>query len=186
MATRASRNIRHTIPVVLTLTTTVTLKFASKSDPQNRRSGANFDFTATAPFFSSGTVEVPLGECSDRFRFPSGTVTLAETPMIDDVVSKVTAFSYDIDGEYINELKSWIRPDLNANIGIMAGDVSLETVATFDQRRSFAGPVEDLQDRRFGYPDRYALQLYGNRWEHSQYVHSGSGSARRGWLLRVG
>ena len=91
-----------------------------------------YDFTATAPLgFSSGTIEVPLGECSGPVQVPSGTVTLTETPVIGVAVSNVTAVAYDQLGHYVDELESWIEPDLYATVGVMTGDVEQETLATF-------------------------------------------------------
>ena len=94
-----------------------------------------YDFTVTAPFFSSGTIQVPLGECSGPIQVPSATLanpdTITESPVIGVLVSDVTAIAYNSLGMQINQLANWTLPDLNAGVGVQAGDVSLETVATF-------------------------------------------------------
>ena len=101
-----------------------------------------YDFTATAPFFSSGTIEVPLGECSGAVQVPSGTVTLTETPTIGVAVSNVTAYAYDGLGHYVDELESWIEPDLYATVGVMTGDLAQETLATFTNYAASPGQLK--------------------------------------------
>jgi hypothetical protein len=105
-----------------------------------------YDFTVTAPFFSSGTIQVPLGECSGPVEVPGATppapVTITESPVIGVLVSDVTAFSYNQLGQYVNELINWSEPDLNATVGVQAGDESLETLATFT---NYAAPPGALK-----------------------------------------
>ncbi len=94
-----------------------------------------YDFTVTAPFFRSGPIQVPLGDCSGPIQVPSATLpnadTITETPVLGVLVSDVTAIAYNSLGMEINQLGSWTLPDLNATVGVQAGDVSLETVAIF-------------------------------------------------------
>jgi hypothetical protein len=101
-----------------------------------------YDFTATAPFFSSGTIEVPLGECSGAIQVPSGAVTVTETPVLGVAVSNVTAYAYDPLGHYVDELESWIEPDLYATVGVMTGDVEQETLATFTNYAASPGQLK--------------------------------------------
>ena len=115
------------------------------SDPANPVSGT-FGFTATAPFFSSGQFEVPVGFCSGPIQVPAtnphGVVTVKETPTIGDLVSNVTAFSYDQYGFYVDELKSWTLPDLHADVYVVPGDIELETVATFTNYAASPGQLK--------------------------------------------
>jgi hypothetical protein len=96
-----------------------------------------YDFTVSGPFFTSGPapIQVPLGECSGPVQVPAATLsnpdTITEAPVIGVLVSDVTAIAYNSLGMQINQLASWTLPDLNAGVGVQAGDVSLETVATF-------------------------------------------------------
>jgi hypothetical protein len=96
-----------------------------------------YDFTVSGPFFSSGPtpIQVPLGECSGPVQVPSATLqnpdTITESPVLGVLVSDVTALAYNSLGMQINQLANWISPDLNASVGVQAGDVSLETIATF-------------------------------------------------------
>ncbi|MGA9352159.1 MAG: hypothetical protein WBV46_00615 [Terriglobales bacterium] len=89
-----------------------------------------FDFTVTAPYFSSGTVSVPVGECSGPVQVPSGTVTISEAPVAGVAVSDVTAYSYD--PGYTDQLVAWTAPNPSATVTVEPGnDVALETIATF-------------------------------------------------------
>jgi len=91
-----------------------------------------FDFTVTAPLFSSGTLSVPVGECSGPIQVPPGTVTVTETPQAGVSVSDVTAYSYTSGGSYDDELVSWTSPNPYATVGVQSGNnVALETIATF-------------------------------------------------------
>jgi len=107
------------------------VEICKQGDTTNPPPNQLYQFTVTAAGFTSGQLEVPLGDCSGSVQVPSGTVTITETPVIGVLVDNVTAYSYDQYGNYINELLTWTPPDLNANVGVMPGDVSLETVATF-------------------------------------------------------
>ena len=94
-----------------------------------------YDFTITGPFFNSGPIQVPLGDCSGPIQVPAATLpntdTITETGVLGVLVSDVTAIAYNSLGMEINQLGSWTLPDLNATVGVQAGDVSLETLATF-------------------------------------------------------
>lgn len=117
------------------------IEVCKQSNPSHPVTGI-FDFMVKAPLFSSGTVEVPVGECSGSIQVPSGTVTITETPVIGVAVSNVTATSYNQDGFPVNELISWTAPDLNATVTVVPGDVALETLATFT---NYAAPPGQLK-----------------------------------------
>ena len=106
------------------------LEICKASDPAYPVMGL-FTFTATIFTFSSGPIMVPVGDCSGAVQVPSGTVTITETPTLGVLVDNVTAYSYNILGQYVDELLGWTEPDLNATVGVQPGDVSLGTVATF-------------------------------------------------------
>jgi hypothetical protein len=107
------------------------IEICKQSNPEYPVSGI-FDFTVTAPLFSSGTIQVPVGECSGAVQVPSGVVALTEAPTIGALVSNVTACSYNQFGQCVPDLISWTLPDLYAtDVPVAAGDVSLETLATF-------------------------------------------------------
>jgi hypothetical protein len=117
------------------------VEICKKSNPSYPVRGI-FDFTVTAPFFSSGTIEVPVGECSGAIQVPSGTVTITETPKIGVAVSNVTAYSDNQGGFHVPELKSWTAPNLNATVGVKPGGVSGETLANFT---NYAAPPGQLK-----------------------------------------
>src|ERR1019366_4425729 len=106
------------------------VEICKQSDPLHPVTGI-FDFTATIPFFSSGTIEVPVGQCSGSIQVPSGAVTVTESPVLGVAVSNVTAYAYDELGFYHDELNSWSQPDLHAIVNVMAGDEDEETLTTF-------------------------------------------------------
>jgi hypothetical protein len=72
-----------------------------------------FDFVATAAYDFTTEIAVPVGSCSGPIQVPAaephGTVTITERPTIGDLVSNVTAFSYDQYGFYVDELFIWRR-----------------------------------------------------------------------------
>jgi hypothetical protein len=115
------------------------------SDPSHPVTGT-FEFTATAPFFSSGDLKVPVGYCSGPVEVPAadprGVVTVTEKPVLGDLVSNVTAYSYDQYGFKIDELKSWTLPELHADVYVVPGNIDLETVATFT---NYAAPKGQLK-----------------------------------------
>ena len=106
------------------------VEICKASDPAYPVTGL-FTFTATIFTFSSGPITVPVGECSGAIQVPSGNVTITETPVLGVLVDDVTAVAYNSLGQQIPELLAWTEPDLNATVGVQAGDVSLETLATF-------------------------------------------------------
>jgi hypothetical protein len=114
------------------------IEVCKRSNPAHPVTGI-YDFTATAPYFSSGTLEVPVGECTGAVQVPSGTVTVTETPVIGVAVSKVTAYSDNQGGFRVPELISWTAPDLNATVGVVPGDVALETLVTFTNYKAPPG-----------------------------------------------
>ncbi|MGA2905418.1 MAG: hypothetical protein ABSD98_16445, partial [Candidatus Korobacteraceae bacterium] len=107
-----------------------------------------YDFTVYGPRFNTGPtpIQVPLGDCSGPIQVPSAPLsnpdTIVESPVLGVLVSDVTALAYNSLGMQINELANWTSPDLNAGVGVQAGDVSLETVA------KFTSPVRVLQSVR--------------------------------------
>jgi len=101
-----------------------------------------YDFTAAAPLFSTGTVQVPLGGCSGSIQVPAGALNLSETPVSGVLVSDVTAYSYNQLGQYVNELINWTQPDLSAVVGVMPGDISLETEAIFTNYSASPGQLK--------------------------------------------
>jgi hypothetical protein len=117
------------------------LEICKQSNPEFPVNGT-FDFTATAPFFGSGTIAVPVGECSGAVQVPSGQVTVTEAPTIGDLVSDVTACSYNVFGQCVPDLISWTPPDLYATIPVNPGDISEETLATFT---NYAAPPSQLK-----------------------------------------
>jgi hypothetical protein len=117
------------------------VEICKKSDPAHPVTGT-YDFTATASFFTSPTIQVPVGQCSGSVQVPSGAVTVTETPVVGVAVSNVTAYSYDDLGFYVDELNSWLPPELHAIVNVVAGDVDLETLATFT---NYAAPPGQLK-----------------------------------------
>jgi hypothetical protein len=106
------------------------LEICKQTDPVRRVSGI-FDFVATAPFFNSGVIEVPVGECSGAIAAPAGTVTLTEAPAIGGAVSNISAYGYNQNGYKVNRLLSSNIPNQTANVTVVQGGINLETVATF-------------------------------------------------------
>ena len=117
------------------------VEICKQSDPEYPVTGT-FDFTATAPLFSSGTIQVPVGECSGPVQVPAGQVTLTEAPTVGALVSDVTACSYNVFGECIPDLISWTQPDLFATVPVTQGGVSLETLATFTNYAASPGQLK--------------------------------------------
>jgi hypothetical protein len=100
-----------------------------------------FDFTITAPQYSSGPLSVPVGECSGPIQVPSGTVTVTETPTSGDTLSSVSAYSYTASGSYVDQLVAFpAQNPLNSSAAEVAtvpgNDVALETIATFTNSSS--------------------------------------------------
>jgi len=111
------------------------LEICKAASTQNPPPNQLYDFTVTAPLFSSETIQVPLGDCSGPIQVPSATLpnvdTITESPVIGVLVSDVTAIAYNPLGQQFNQLGTWMLPDLNAGVGVQPGDVSLGTIATF-------------------------------------------------------
>ena len=116
------------------------IELCKQTDPDYPVSGT-FNFTLTAPFFSTGPIGVPVGSCSPPIGVPSGIVTITEAPQIGVAVENVTAYS---DGPFgqIDELDSWTPPEQTATVTVMPGGVNLETVATFT---NYAAPPGTLK-----------------------------------------
>ncbi|MFZ3341703.1 MAG: hypothetical protein WA213_12520 [Terriglobales bacterium] len=109
------------------------VEVCKQSNPSFPVSGT-FNFTVTAPQFSSGPVSVPVGKCSGAIQVPSGTVAISESQQTGVSVSDVNAYSYS--PGYTNELVAWPAPNPTnpyaAEVNIQPGnDVALETIATF-------------------------------------------------------
>ena len=101
-----------------------------------------FDFTATAPFFNSGVIEVPVGECSGAIQAPSGTVTLTEAPAIGAQTSVISAYGYNQNGYRVNRLLTSNPAEQTATVSVVEGGVNLETIATFT---NYAPPPGSLK-----------------------------------------
>ena len=117
------------------------VEICKQSSPARPVSGT-FDFTATAPFFSSGNLEAPVGYCTGPIRVPAGTVTLTEAPAIGAGVSEISAYGHDQRGNKVNRLDSSDLPDQTATVTVVPGGVELETVATFT---NYAPPPGQLK-----------------------------------------
>ena len=127
------------------------VEICKQSNPNYPVTGT-FDFMATAPFFNSGTIQVPVGECSGPVEVPSGQVTVTETPTIGDLVSDVTACSYNEFGECVPDLISWTLPDLYATVPVATGGVSSETLTTFTNYAAFPGQLKVCKIAGLGTP----------------------------------
>jgi len=127
------------------------IEICKQSNPEYPVTGT-FDFTATAPQFSSGTIQVPVGECSGPVEVPSGQVTVTEAPTIGDLVSDVTACSYNEFGECVPDLVSWTLPDLYATVPVATGDSSLETLVTFTNYAASPGQLKVCKIAGLGTP----------------------------------
>ncbi len=118
------------------------IEICKQSNPEYPVSGI-FDFTVTAPLFSSGTIQVPVGECSGAVQVPSGEVTVTEAPTIGDLVSNFTACSYNQFGQCLPDLISWTLPNLYAtDVPVNAGGVSEETIATVTNYTASPGQLK--------------------------------------------
>ena len=117
------------------------LEICKQSNPYYPVTGT-FDFTATAPQFGTPTIQVPVGECSGPVEVPSGQVTVTEAPTIGDLVSDVTACSYNEFGECVPDLIGWTLPDLYATVPVASGGVSSETLTTFTNYAAFPGQLK--------------------------------------------
>jgi hypothetical protein len=127
------------------------IEICKQSNPNYPVTGI-FDFTATAPYFSSGSIEVPVGECSGAVEVPSGQVTVTEAPTIGDLVSDVTACSYNEFGECVPDLISWTLPDLYATVPVATGGVSSETLTTFTNYAASPGQLKVCKIAGLGTP----------------------------------
>ena len=139
-----------------------------------------YGFTVTAPLFSTGTLQIPLGECSGSIQvpaaIPNGTVTITETPTIGDLVSNVTAYSYNQLGQYVNELPAggWTEPDLYANVNVVPGDISLETEAIFTNYAAQPGQLKICKIAGPGVPVGTPFYFfYGPFWQDEITVEAG-------------
>ena len=117
------------------------IEICKQSDPAHPVTGT-YTFTATASFFTGSPVQVPVGQCSGVQQVPSGAVTLTEAAVLGIAVDDVTAYSYNDLGYYVDQLNTWLRPQLHATVNVAAGDVDLETIATFT---NYAAPPGQLK-----------------------------------------
>ncbi|MGA7462494.1 MAG: hypothetical protein WBW69_19830 [Candidatus Korobacteraceae bacterium] len=118
------------------------VEICKQGNPEYPPPNQLYDFTATAPLFSSGTIQIPLGECSGAIEVPSGQVTVTEAPTIGVLVSDVTACSYNVFGECVPDLISWTQPDLFATVPVTQGGVSSETLTTFTNYAASPGGLK--------------------------------------------
>ncbi len=122
------------------------VEICKQGDPNYPPPNQIYDFTVTAPLFSTGTIQVPLGECSGPLHVPGATapnsVTITEAPVVGVLVDNVTAYSYDGQGFKIPELDKWTEPDLFATVYVEPGDVAQETLATFTNYAAQPGQLK--------------------------------------------
>ena len=128
------------------------VEICKQGNPEYPPPNQLYDFTATAPLFSSGTIQVPLGECSGAIEVPSGQVTITEAPTIGVLVSDVTACSYNVFGECVPDLISWTQPDLFATVPVTQGGVSSETLTTFTNYAASPGQLKVCKIAGLGTP----------------------------------
>ena len=120
------------------------VEICKASDPAYPVTGV-FTFTASIFTFTSGPIMVPVGDCSGGIQVPSGNVTITETPKLGILADDVTAIAYNSLGQQIPELISWTEPDLNATVGVQAGDVVAgDSRDLYELHGAVRWPVEDL------------------------------------------
>ncbi|HEY5176043.1 MAG TPA: hypothetical protein VII95_10830 [Terriglobales bacterium] len=101
-----------------------------------------FTFTAINGGFNSGPLTVPVGACTAPIQVPSGTVTINEAVRLGYEVTNIGAYGYNVFGQRENRLLSSNLPFQTANVRVVAGDVSTETVATFTNCASGPGELK--------------------------------------------
>src|SRR5208283_5304124 len=82
------------------------IEVCKQSNPSLPVTGT-FDFTISAPQYSSGPIPVPVGDCSGPIQVPGGTVTVTETPQSPITVTGVSAYSYNASGGLVDQIVAW-------------------------------------------------------------------------------
>ena len=90
-----------------------------------------FTFTAAIGGFNSGPLSIPVNACTGAIQGPSGTVTINEGLQLGIDVTAISAFGYNSNGFKQNRLLSDNLPHRSANVTVVPGGSTLETVATF-------------------------------------------------------
>jgi len=91
----------------------------------------NFTFTASNSGFNSGPLSVPVNACTGAIQLPSGTVSINEWLQLGVHVTAISANGYNKDGGNENRLVSDDLPFRNANVTVVPGDSTLETLVTY-------------------------------------------------------
>ncbi len=102
----------------------------------------NFSFTATNSGDVVGPFQVPVNACSGPMQIPNGVVNIKEAARSGVVLQSVVAYDYDYFGNQINALYSENLPFTNANVNVVSGDVSTETVVGFTNCMSGPGELK--------------------------------------------
>jgi hypothetical protein len=101
-----------------------------------------FTFEATNSGFDSGPLSIPVNACSGPIQIPNGTVTIHEAQQLGILVSNITAYDYDYQGNQISALLSFNLPFQTGNVNVVSGDVSTETVVGFTNCKSGPGELK--------------------------------------------
>jgi len=99
-----------------------------------------FNFTASISGDVIGPLSVPVNACSGPIQIPNGAVNVQESQKVGVVLEEVMAYDYDYFGDQTNALISQNLPFTNANVNVVSGDVSTETIANFTN--CLSGPGE--------------------------------------------
>lgn len=101
-----------------------------------------FNFTASNAGDVIGPLSVPVNACSGPIQIPNGTVNIKEAQQLGVVLDGVAAYDYDYFGNQINALLSENLPFTNANVNVVSGDISTETVVGFTNCLSGEGELK--------------------------------------------
>jgi hypothetical protein len=101
-----------------------------------------FNFTATNQGTTVGPLSIPVNACSAPIQIPNGTVNIKETQRLGVVLNGVIAYNYDYFGNQISVLLSENLPFTNANVNVVSGDISTETVVGFTNCASGPGELK--------------------------------------------
>jgi hypothetical protein len=101
-----------------------------------------FTFTATNDTYTSGPISIPVNACSGPIETPAGTVTVNELVRLGIDVTAISAFGYNQYGFRENRLQSDNLPFRTANVTVVPGDSSLETVVTFTNCQAPPGELK--------------------------------------------
>lgn len=101
-----------------------------------------FNFTLSNAGTTVGPFSVPVNACSAPIQIPNGTVNVKEAQRLGTVLTGVIAYDYDYFGNQINALLSKNLPFTNANVNVISGDVSTQTVVGFTNCASGPGQLK--------------------------------------------